>query len=251
MKKPDSDKVKKRTELLKKVVEDPNIISGIHNYCDRWCERCTHTKHCSVFLMEQEVYGPIEDRDVEEETLFEDLSTMFQVTANLMQEQMEELGIDPNNLPEVEEDEPYDPEDTEPVKISKEYTMAMADRLKQNREKVKIRFEQLVNINEEKALELADAFEVVQYYFMMISTKTYRAMIPRDPDIDTGDERGSAKIAIIMIDKSTASWLKIMEFIPDLEDDILNFLKQLSQVRKMLLEHIPDAMEFIRPGFDE
>lgn len=249
--KSDKDKVEKRAELLKKVTKDPNIIPGIHNYCDRWCERCTHTKHCSVYLMEQEIYGPVEDREGEEETLLEDLSTMFQVTAKLLNEQMEEMGIDPNNLPEVEEEEPYDPKDTEPVKVSSKYTKDMADWLKQNREKVKSKFDQLASINEEKALELADAYEVVQYYFMMISTKTYRAMIPQDPDIDSGDDRGSAKIALILIDKSTTSWLKLMAEMPEFEDDALKLLMQLSQVKKLLLEQFPNAMEFVRPGFDE
>ncbi|MDB5210640.1 MAG: hypothetical protein JWQ30_1467, partial [Sediminibacterium sp.] len=25
------------------------FISGIHNYCDRWCERCTFTNRCSIY----------------------------------------------------------------------------------------------------------------------------------------------------------------------------------------------------------
>ncbi len=30
-------------EQLKKLAKDPKFISGIYNYCDRWCERCAFT----------------------------------------------------------------------------------------------------------------------------------------------------------------------------------------------------------------
>ena len=30
-----------------------HIISGIHNYCDRWCERCSFIDRCSLGVIEQ------------------------------------------------------------------------------------------------------------------------------------------------------------------------------------------------------
>ncbi|MDY6990017.1 MAG: hypothetical protein SWQ30_18400 [Thermodesulfobacteriota bacterium] len=35
----------KKKELLK-LAEDNRFISGIYNYCDRWCERCACTSRC-------------------------------------------------------------------------------------------------------------------------------------------------------------------------------------------------------------
>jgi hypothetical protein len=32
---------------------EERFISGIYNYCDRWCERCRFTAHCRVFATEQ------------------------------------------------------------------------------------------------------------------------------------------------------------------------------------------------------
>jgi hypothetical protein len=38
---------------------------------------------------------------------------------------------------------------------------------------------------------------------------------------------------------------------PENEDDYLNFLSQLSQIKKLMLETFPTAMDFKRPGFDD
>ena len=38
---------------LRKLVRNPKFISGIYNYCDRWCERCRFTAYCRVYDTEQ------------------------------------------------------------------------------------------------------------------------------------------------------------------------------------------------------
>jgi len=38
---------------IDKLAGNPDFISGIYNYCDRWCERCVMTARCVVFAMEQ------------------------------------------------------------------------------------------------------------------------------------------------------------------------------------------------------
>ena len=38
-----------RTRNLIDLTDNPNLISGIHNYCDRWCERCPLTARCLVY----------------------------------------------------------------------------------------------------------------------------------------------------------------------------------------------------------
>ena len=35
------------------------FISGIFNYCDRWCERCPHTAVCRVFRDDDRAAGAI------------------------------------------------------------------------------------------------------------------------------------------------------------------------------------------------
>jgi hypothetical protein len=32
-----------------RLVNNPRNISGIYNYCDRWCERCPFTLRCATY----------------------------------------------------------------------------------------------------------------------------------------------------------------------------------------------------------
>ena len=44
----------KKEEYRKKLEQlgrRKDLISGIHNYCDRWCERCPYTSRCGSFAL--------------------------------------------------------------------------------------------------------------------------------------------------------------------------------------------------------
>ena len=43
-------------ERIKKLAQNPDFISGIYNYCDRWCERCAFTSRCMNFAMGEEFF---------------------------------------------------------------------------------------------------------------------------------------------------------------------------------------------------
>jgi len=38
-----------KAKELAELAGDPRFISGIYNYCDRWCERCNFTSRCLVY----------------------------------------------------------------------------------------------------------------------------------------------------------------------------------------------------------
>ncbi|MDY6955018.1 MAG: hypothetical protein SWE60_26245 [Thermodesulfobacteriota bacterium] len=50
-------------EYLLKHAQDERFISGIHNYCDRWCERCPLTGRCMSFTIAEEEFSDQESRD--------------------------------------------------------------------------------------------------------------------------------------------------------------------------------------------
>ncbi len=54
-------------------------ISGIHNYCDRWCERCAFTSRCEVYRTLEEKDALDLDKDNEKfwETLSQNFSEMM------------------------------------------------------------------------------------------------------------------------------------------------------------------------------
>ena len=35
--------------------DDQGFIPSIHNYCDRWCERCPFTSRCRAYAMEMTI----------------------------------------------------------------------------------------------------------------------------------------------------------------------------------------------------
>jgi len=43
-------------EDLLKLAKNDQFISGIYNYCDRWCERCSFTSRCMNFAMADEQF---------------------------------------------------------------------------------------------------------------------------------------------------------------------------------------------------
>jgi hypothetical protein len=74
---------------------------------------------------------------------------------------------------------------------------------------------------------------------------------PEDDDDGNRDSDGSAKIAIIAIERSMHAWSALFEILPDKEDDFLKILSMLEKIKSMTLKEFPGARAFIRPGFDE
>jgi hypothetical protein len=65
------------------------------------------------------------------------------------------------------------------------------------------------------------------------------------------DSDGSAKVALIAIDRSMAAWTHMHNYFPNLQAQILAILAQLDGLRKRVETIFPEARNFIRPGFDE
>ncbi len=255
-----SKKERYKNSLLK-LAKSGKFIPGIYNYCDRWCERCTMTARCLNFAQEKAAKEDATDpetNDLNNEKFWESLHLSFQVTLELLQEEAQRRGIDLNNLPDVERKKPA----KKPVeKMADQYSKQMMRWLKENRETLKQKAGQLLLIanNDETALQFANAWEVVQWYSVFISAKVHRAhfdleeRIPeKDDEYSTySDNLGSAKIALIAIDRSVSALSAMYSVMPGNEDEYLEFLALLSQIKKLMLETFPDAMDFRRPGFDD
>lgn len=112
----------------------------------------------------------------------------------------------------------------------------------------------LLNISEKKVIPLAEALDVVNWYSIFISAKVYRAF--QDPIIEfddpiQNDNNGSAKIALIGIERSIEALSLLYKELTEKEDEILNFLVMLAKTKKLIEAKFPDAYQFIRPGFDK
>jgi hypothetical protein len=234
------------------------FIPGIYNYCDRWCERCTMTSKCLSFTHEQEMKGnnDPEENDLNNERFWEQIRLSMEVTMEMLYEEAKKRGIDLDNLEDVVIPEHV----VTPLEdMAKDYGHTMHNWLKNNYEIFTEKAGQIFLVkNEEEAKKFSDAWEVVQWYSFFIAAKVHRAHLDleeRQNGEDVygvySDNLGSAKIAIIAAERSMEALSVMYQELKESEDDILNFLAQLSKIKKQLLGTFPEVVDFKRPGFDD
>jgi len=103
---------------------------------------------------------------------------------------------------------------------------------------------------------LDDALEVVRWYQHQIYVKLMRAVrgsLDDDPENEEGfqkDSDGSAKVALIGIDRSLAAWGGVRRSLPFFEQETVRLLLHLERLRREVEKAFPQARAFIRPGFD-
>ena len=84
-----------RRRNLTELARNPDLISGIYNYCDRWCERCPLSSRCLLYATEQEDDDDSrESRDIQNEAFWRKLSSIFQETREMVMEWAQEAGIE-------------------------------------------------------------------------------------------------------------------------------------------------------------
>jgi hypothetical protein len=258
-------------ERLKKLAEDPRFIQSIYNYCDRWCERCPFTARCLNFALDEEEFDHLKTQDLDNEAFWKKLSETFQMTLELLEEAAEEQGIDLDSIDtkEVEEEDRLNDElarDHECSRMAKLYSEMVDDWLDSARELISSEeeelsavetFEALDNSPAEKDDDLLEPVEVVGWYQHLIYVKLMRAIrgeLLEEPEIldeYPKDSDGSAKVALIGIDRSIAAWGEIRSLFPHRSDQIMDILLHLEQLRRKVEKTFPDARAFIRPGFDK
>lgn len=130
--------------------------------------------------------------------------------------------------------------------------------------------------NSEDDIDVNDAVEVIRWYQFLIPSKIFRALMgferqtsteqlvddgliePAEPSDDEGlmdviqnHSDGSAKIALIAIDRSLNAWRILQLSLPEKTDSIVPMLVKLDRLRQATEAAFPEARDFIRPGFDE
>ena len=240
-----------RRRSLTELANNPDLISGIYNYCDRWCERCPLTSRCLVYATEQEEDDSPESHDIRNEAFWQKLESIFQETRAMIAEWAKQAGVDLTE-PTAEDETRYRRKrqlvDNHPLaKFGKKYANAASDWFRE--------FDQSTEINIEHSENSEEAREVIQWYQYQIAVKTMRALSGRAEErVDSelpNDSDGSVKVALIGIDRSIAAWRLMQLSLPQLAESIVPLILQLEMLRTRLEHGFPNAREFIRPGFDE
>jgi hypothetical protein len=273
--------------FLRQLAENPDFISGIHNYCDRWCERCPFTARCVVYATEKadEEMDP-EVHDINSAKFWQRLGDTFKEAGEMLADWAAEAGID-----------------LEAIDVEKEMERNRADRdraaadelsllARSYADHVQSWFEEQFSVEREvhddngnavdsldEDVSIFDAVEVIRWYEFFIAAKIMRAVMGSydedlamrdDEDIfaDENDARsteyeaaplaivqddadGSAKVALIAINRSASAWEVLQRSLAEKSASIAPILTELERLRLLTEATFPRAHEFIRPGFDE
>ena len=257
-------------QYTKKLAENPNLIPGIYNYCDRWCERCPFTSRCMNFALSKEQFADPHTHDINNEAFWEKLSEIFQLALEMVKETAQEQGIDLDSL-----DLQQAADERETIRSSAK-NHECCDAAKAYGQMVNNWFDSANELFEEKADDLGlqvrlelpgfdpaeeadnlkNFVDIIRWYQHFIYVKLIRAVqdnlegTPQGLDEFPKDSDGSAKVALIAIDRSIAAWGQMREHFPQRRDDILDVLVHLDRLRRKTEAVFPDARAFVRPGFD-
>lgn len=244
-----------RRRSLTELAANPDLIDGIYNYCDRWCERCPFTSRCLVYATEAEEVVSREEQDIANAAFCRELDSVFQETLSLIPEWAAASGFDLTSLEDTSRKRKRQHVDNHPLVITaKKYANSASDWFR------RLDVEHTSdNPSPQPNQEIDTARDVIQWYQYQIAVKTMRALSDRteefDLDTETSDSPkdsdGSAKVALIGIDRSMAAWRLMQLAAPESATSIIPLILQLARLRNRTESEFPDARQYIRPGFDE
>ena len=256
-------------ERIEKLIKSGHFIPGIHNYCDRWCERCLFTTQCLSCELSEDHFDSPESKDINNREFWDKLHEVFSATLKMVKEHAEQMGIDLNNIDDEEADRREQQIDAEAQnhpcsKAAKEYAEVVRDWLDESRHLFEEKQDQLHSTLQmalpdsdplAEAGDISDAFEVIQWYQYFIHVKLTRALHglfrKDEDDIEMYDANASAKVALEAIDRSISAWGRLLKHFTEQEDKILSILVHLQRLRTTTENTFPGARAFIRPGLDE
>jgi hypothetical protein len=247
-------------------------IAGIYSYCDRWCERCTFTSRCAVYEDESNITP--EEMDIRNTAFWDRIGKNFLKAQELLQKAAEHIGLELENLPDEPEEVRQKKERIK--KESREHPLSrltlqysgiardwlksqpgMLDRLDKLKTELTLGVESAQGAKKETGT-IRDSLSVIQWYMTFIHVKLMRAIMGKLKDDEWEEEHGfqrdfdgSAKIALIAIDRSMQAWSALFDILPEKEDDFLKILAMLEKIKVIARQEFPKAEAFIRPGFDE
>ncbi|MBD3418913.1 MAG: hypothetical protein GF398_02225 [Chitinivibrionales bacterium] len=264
--------------------DSPDYIDGISNYCDRWCERCPFTRRCRSFSFEVKIKAKLEKGDDFNQAFweaFEETTDNFEnptggLTGDFELEEAEDdelaaiLGEYSSEIDEfgegVDQELKRKSLKNHPISIRSRAYAFDIDKFQKKCEFISFNEDGSVTIaasqegveidSHERKVSLEDAFEAIWFYHLFIHVKLTRAFQGRvlyDYEEDDGfpkDSDGSAKVALIAIDRSIAAWKSMHSCLHHKRNDIAQYILTLTIIRKQVEEFFPDARAFVRPGFD-
>ena len=229
-------------------------IDFISAYCDRWCERCGFTERCSAFAIQSALAMCDGDHDAAFELAIGRPRVPGRQPQKSLGERMADaLGDDEPSAQELAEigreiDERQRRVAAHPLaQASLDYAVAGHRWLTRRGD----------DVTKHADAAVRNAAEIVCWDVGLIHAKINRALDGRDeyPDgapFDTSpvqsDWNGSAKVALISIERSGRAWRIVAAAMQD--EAALVLADRVAALEAGMRREFPEAMAFKRPGFD-
>jgi len=258
-------------DRFEEMARDPRFISGIHNYCDQWCERCAFTWRCMNYAMSQEEEADNgQSRDIQNEAFWNNLNKTFETAMEMIEEQageMDDFDVDEEELEEGlrEQKELHETAKSQPCSRTARRYIDLVDNWftlnegvlddKGDKAGPPVLADRLDFVPADDPAAIRDCLEVVRWYQAQIWVKLCRAatgaLRAKRHELDDfqEDADGSAKVAIIGIERSIAAWATVLRRFPAHEDAIFA-MATLKHLLRQVEQAFPNARAFRRPGFD-
>jgi hypothetical protein len=221
------------------------FIVGIYNYCDAWCDRCPFTSHCRVFADTRQMEASL-DPNLQSAAMLPDDPHDAPPPPSWLRELLNE-GDGAVHTPSIEDT--YRPQRIRVVQERDEIDRRAEDYSRRVRSwSADQQFDMSPDGNDPRA--------VICWFHMMIHVKAMRALqgLAEDGRSDGGrpaDHDGSAKVALIGIDRSHTAWLDLVSVGFASASEAAPFMEDLSWLRAALERTFPKARSFVRTAFDE
>lgn len=249
------------------------FVSGIYNYCDRWCERCAFTEKCYLYheeqsFMEREVLAGNDPNSME--SAIRSIEDSFGKAMQMLAQMAEERGVDLNELPPAEPRGNYreHPLFIQAMDWGKRLE-ALVDRMHSELEDVAVKVglqfaREHADCQEESDLALAgreadqtiarfkDAFELLARYRFLVPAKVGRAtsaLVEKERDLR--DANGTARLLQICLERIISSLWIAGEFHRPWLEGSLSVAAGAEALRRALDSALPGHRTFVRPGLDE
>jgi hypothetical protein len=242
-----------------------DFIEGIYNYCDRWCERCTLSLRCSSYAVEKKLEEIKKSGGtINRSTFWEIFDSLFEGAFKNLSDFQSNDHLEPDTFEEMDQSltdfEPFEDEvwrkveENELVEHARFYATEVVKWMQTYESDIVSCISQPdIDAKHNKDLVL-NSIEVVMWYTFFIAAKLHRAL-RRDKEeflelpVDS-DENGSAKIALIAINRSISAWSIIRSAYKTDQNTTGSFMGRLIAIRRVVEQAFPRAHEFVRPGFD-
>jgi hypothetical protein len=229
-------------------------IDFISAYCDRWCERCAFTSRCSAYAVEMA------------EGMCGDFRNALELALGVALPESEEVQSGASaswSAGGDAEDEPDAEVDVEMQRHEAHRQQAESSPIAQLASACSMRAWRWLQARADLDSPSPDpvvreAFEIAAWNSHFIAAKLMRALQGRldfragEGFIDDpvqNDWNGSAKVALISIERSELAWRTIADATG--EDTPGAMAGELRDLGRLVDAEFPAARQFVRPGFDE